>query len=704
MSSKGGFVPLEDIKVNGAGRVRGVHAEREPREHRSPKDPQREPRGREGFSVAGARDKRVSVIIPYSKPAKIDRSLQSVLGQGYPADWLEIIVVGKGSSSVAKRWPQVTAVEVGPIFRPGKARNLGAEMANGDFLLFLDDDCEVQQGWIRENLAELETDSVGAVGGMIVAKSNRIIARCVDFANFSLSQINKRQERPICSATFAIRRSVFDQVGGFDEGMKVHEDIDLCHRLEISGYQTVYQPRVRVLHDHGRETLASMIRYLHFGGREGGLSVEESYKKLSSFYRFLLRMKHPLIYSLMVVPFALAATLQTVWINFKEQKKVVLLSPLIFLGKLSCHVGIWRWSLQEWMGGQRALQELTRLIEYTLLKRWFRTPRVITLFITSQCNAKCNHCFYWENLNQNNDLSFEEIETLSQSLGKIDVLLISGGEPFLRRDMPEICELFFEMNDLGQVNIPTNGLQPKTTHDQLLKILKVSRGRPVHLSLSIDGTEHVHDEIRAVPGNFKKAVETYKVLLPLREQYPNLQLRVNSTVLNKNYEDLFEFFEDHQQHFPDVNTPSLSLLRGSPFDKSYALPSVEDLQLLYDHRNANVPGKRSFGSKLLDRIIFDLSVETIREETQIVPCEAGRIQGVVEDSGNVRQCEMLPPIGNLREASFEEIWNSPHAKAERQKIVNKECRCTHECFLYPSLLAHPAASLKVLAKGGNGKG
>ena len=295
------------------------------------------------------------------------------------------------------------------------------------------------------------------------------------------------------------------------------------------------------------------------------------------------------------------------------------------------------------------------------------TAALITLFVTSQCNAKCGHCFYWENLNQNNDLKFREMQTLSDSLERVDVLLISGGEPFLRKDLPEICELFFENNNLGQVNIPTNGLQPKKTHDMLLKTLQFSGGRPVHLSLSIDGTEKVHDAVRAVPGNFKKAVETFKAVLPLQDQFPNLRLRVNTTVLNHNFEDLFEFFETHGDHFPGANTPSYSLLRSTPYDKSMLLPDAVDLRDLYEHRNRTTPGVRSFLSRLLDRIIFDLSLETLRLETQVVPCEAGRIQGVVEDNGNVRHCELLPAIGNLREASFEEIWDSDHARAERQK-------------------------------------
>ena len=642
---------------------------------------------------------QVSVIIPYTRRPQIESVLRAIIDQTHSVGKIEVIVVGQGSRELEANWPSIRSIDLGPIFRPGKARNLGAAAATGDVLLFLDDDCIPESNWIEANLAALADESIGAVGGMIRGLSRSPLSRAVDFANFSMCQIEERQERAICSATFGIRKVVFEEIGGFDESIKVHEDIDYCHRLDQAGYETIYQPNVRVVHDHRRTTFRALVGYLYYGGREGGLEIEKRYQTGNRFYSFLLSVKNPLLYSAMVIPFALAATIKTVAFNFRADWSVIALAPLILVGKLSCHIGILSWNIRESIGISAVLGELKRLFEYTFLKRWIRTPRVITLFVTSQCNAKCGHCFYWENLNQNNDLSFEEIENLSDSLERVDVLLISGGEPFLRKELPEICELFFERNNLGQVNIPTNGLQPQKTYDMVKKILQYSKGRPVHVSLSIDGTENIHDEIRAVPGNFKKAVKTFKAMLPLQKQFPNLRLRVNTTVLNHNFEDLFEFFETHEKHFPGANTPSYSLLRGTPYDKSMLLPDAKDLRDLYEHRNRTTPGVRSFLSRHLDRMIFDLSLETLRLDTQIVPCEAGRIQGVVEDNGNVRHCELLPAIGNLREASFEEIWNSDHAHAERQKIANKECRCTHECFLYPSLLAHPETALKIMAKG-----
>lgn len=653
-------------------------------------------------SLASTAMKSVSVVIPFSKPETVGNAIESVLAQDYPCDLVEIIVVGKGSSKLMEKWPQINTIDEGPIYEPGWARNLGAAKASGNILLFLDDDCEAQEGWIRANLAELENPEVGAVSGMILGKSKAFFARCVDYANFSLCQTERRQERPVCSASFGIRKAVFERVGGFDTTIRVHEDIDICYRLEEQGLVAVYQPKVKVLHDHGRGSLRSMVQYLYYGGREGGLVIENKYRDRSRFNQWITWFNHPVLYGLMVLPFAVGATLKTIYTNLKEHKEVLWLSPFIFAGKLSCHVGIWSFMVAQWLRVRwttyGAVENAKKLIEYSLLKHTFTTPRELTLFVTSQCNARCRHCFYWRSLNQRVDLAFDEIAELSGVLGKVDKLLISGGEPFLRNDLPEICGLFFRNNDLGIVSIPTNGLRPDHICHQTRRILEAVDGRMVNISLSLDGLGDVHDELRGVRGSFTRAIKTYQGLHAMQSEFRNLHLRANSVVTTRTYPSILALIDETYTLLPDVNVPALTLLRGSPCDLKLDLPSIQDLRVLYKYKNSRSPGNSPWIWRFADWANFTLSLETLRRNTQVVPCEAGRISGVVESNGDVKHCEMLQPIGNLRMTGFLEIWNSPKAKLERESIVDKCCYCTHECNLFPSLLAHPIRGAAVLAR------
>ena len=63
--------------------------------------------------------------------------------------------------------------------------------------------------------------------------------------------------------------------------------------------------------------------------------------------------------------------------------------------------------------------------------------------------------------------------------------------------------------------------------------------------------------------------------------------------------------------------------------------------------------------------------------------KAGILSGVIYANGDVSVCETHPPLGNLRQKSFFQIWDSPEAKALRQQIKEKRCFCTNEVFLFP---------------------
>lgn len=70
-------------------------------------------------------------------------------------------------------------------------------------------------------------------------------------------------------------------------------------------------------------------------------------------------------------------------------------------------------------------------------------------------------CFYAQEMDKKQpDLTFDEIKKISETAGQFNRLWISGGEPTLREDLPEILELFYKNNHIKDVNIPTNGLKP----------------------------------------------------------------------------------------------------------------------------------------------------------------------------------------------------------------------------------------------------
>ncbi len=289
---------------------------------------------------------QVSVIIPYSKLDVAQVALEQLVHQTYPADLTEIIVVGPGSSALANRWP-IKAIDTHPIYYPGEARNIGAVAAEGDYFLFIDDDCEPAPDWIEQNILELEQPEIGAVGGQIAGKSKAFFAQCVDFSSFAFSQVSRRMETPVCSASLAVKRQAFEAAQGFSEELRSGEDIDFCYRLIKMGFKTVYQPTVKVLHNHHRKNFSTLMRYSYFYGRVKGLYVKLRHADMSKRNRILTLFYHPLVYLLMIIPVSFGITSTIVRLNVREYPRVLMYAPFIFLSKIAYHFGIWQWILKD---------------------------------------------------------------------------------------------------------------------------------------------------------------------------------------------------------------------------------------------------------------------------------------------------------------------------------------------------------------------
>ena len=87
--------------------------------------------------------------------------------------------------------------------------------------------------------------------------------------------------------------------------------------------------------------------------------------------------------------------------------------------------------------------------------------------------GKCRHCFYPIN-QRNNELGLDEIERLIKTLPPIRLLLFSGGEPFLRKDLPEIIKLYYEHCGFLTASIPTNGFSAEHICSMIERICAIS--------------------------------------------------------------------------------------------------------------------------------------------------------------------------------------------------------------------------------------
>ena len=328
------------------------------------------------------------------------------------------------------------------------------------------------------------------------------------------------------------------------------------------------------------------------------------------------------------------------------------------------------------------------------------SPPFLVLFINSICNMKCEHCFYWQELNQRDDLTKEEIIKLSQSLGPIENLNLSGGEPFLRKEFSEICRQFIRHNKVRQIYVPTNGWYTKKTIDQIQQTLEEPGLELFAVELSLDGLGEFHDRFRVAKGAFAKAMETYDALAELQAKDPRVRIHAISTATDVNVAEIRRLTTFLFDRCPKMDHHNLALIRGDRKNPALKGPEMREYASLYEYvRRLWQPREQGRYGSIVEPMLQWAKVETVARGTQVVPCKAGVLTAVVYANGDVGVCEMHEPLGNLRQQTFPEIWSSPKAQRLRQSIACKECHCTTEVFLWPSIVYNPVSLVRGMAGG-----
>jgi MoaA/NifB/PqqE/SkfB family radical SAM enzyme len=326
------------------------------------------------------------------------------------------------------------------------------------------------------------------------------------------------------------------------------------------------------------------------------------------------------------------------------------------------------------------------------------SPPFLVLFVNSICNMKCEHCFYWRSLNQRDDLSRDEIIALSRSLGRIENLNLSGGEPFLRQDLGAICRQFIQRNRVEQIYVPTNGYYTDKSIRQLTDVLQERSLRLFVVELSLDGTAEFHDRFRVSPGSFDRAMQTYDALADLQKRDPRLRIHAISTATDTNIDEIKRLTSFLFERCPQMDHHNLAIIRGDRKNPSLHAPVLQEYQDLYNYlRRLWEPRETGRYGAIVEPMLQWTKLQTLKEKTQVVPCRAGRLSAVVYANGDVSVCEIHKPLGNLRKHTFPEIWNSEAAEALRASIARKECFCTTEVFLWPSIVYQPLSLAKAAA-------
>jgi MoaA/NifB/PqqE/SkfB family radical SAM enzyme len=327
-------------------------------------------------------------------------------------------------------------------------------------------------------------------------------------------------------------------------------------------------------------------------------------------------------------------------------------------------------------------------------------PRLLTYTVTFRCNARCIMCDSWK-MQGKDDLTLEEIEAIFRQLPRMNAVRLTGGEPFVRRDLGEIAELAREhLRPLG-MHITTNGFLT----DRIVEFCEGRRKKdPLQLMVSLDGMRDKHNIVRGSSIAFDAATETLRRLAPQREAL-KLDLVVNQTIVDREgieqYRQLRDFLKPlgvrHQMVMAYDSSATYSLEREldlAPREigqfSTFGAFSREDLQSLFaevERDLQDIPWwARWVKQYYLNGIRQRLLPETAAGGWTNPACVALHAHLRIFPNGDVPTCQFnSKTIGNLRRQAFVDVWDSMRAREQRDWV--RRCPgCWAECEVVPSAL------------------
>jgi MoaA/NifB/PqqE/SkfB family radical SAM enzyme len=361
-------------------------------------------------------------------------------------------------------------------------------------------------------------------------------------------------------------------------------------------------------------------------------------------------------------------------------------------------------------GGLRLIGQRARAMG-RLLAPGTQMPAYILLFVTSRCNARCGHCFFWQDLNRDTDseLSTSEIDSLARSIGPTLQVTLTGGSPELRADLPSIARSFHEHCRPVNMTLCVTGWAPGRIQGHVEAILRTCPGQRLTVGISLDGIAEEHDRLRGLPGLFERVLETFEILGEVAGRNPQLRLACAICVSGLNHATAPATARWARKNLPiDLLKPIL--IRGRPRDHAAqedGAATIAAYQTITREAQAALRHPGSSGSLAFSRLVnakeivqMEMVSEVQRTGRLRAPCSAARETAVIYPTGKVAGCELRSEVlGDLRDTKmdFSKIWFGRTAKDFRARVRREQCACYHHCFLSPPIFRSPVL-LPKLAK------
>jgi MoaA/NifB/PqqE/SkfB family radical SAM enzyme len=290
----------------------------------------------------------------------------------------------------------------------------------------------------------------------------------------------------------------------------------------------------------------------------------------------------------------------------------------------------------------------------------------LAVILTYRCSARCSMCHVWKHPTR------PEAEVTPATLAKVpsgfDFINLSGGEPTLRRDLPEIVDILYPK--ACKLEISTNGLHG----DRLVPLVK--KYPDLKIRISIEGLGEKNDVIRGEKNGFEKKMATLGKLIEAGGQ----DLGLATTFQDENVDEIVKLYRLSQEQGVEFATSALHngfqffKSDNGQYDRVRVARKVEDLitEML-----------KSGSVKTWFRAYLNLGLMgKILGQDRLIPCTAATDFAFVDPWSDVYACNVRPDLklGNLAEQSWDEIFHGDVAAEKRREVA----ACPQNCWMVGS--------------------
>ena len=310
--------------------------------------------------------------------------------------------------------------------------------------------------------------------------------------------------------------------------------------------------------------------------------------------------------------------------------------------------------------------------------------------ITERCNLHCIHC-YQEGYNIRSEFSLAQLEEIADRIiltlrkwRKRGRIALTGGEPFLKKELLPVIEYLEQSKYVWRIGILTNGI---LINEKIADRLKTFQ-KLYYIQISLDGaTEETNDFIRG-KGSYEKVMNSLKIL---REK--GINTRLMFTVHKRNYQEVPALIDLAIKEKIDALTIERFVPEGKGAEVKDWFLTKEEVHKLFQYvsRRSDIEYKKGTPLKILKYRTLWANIDPERAKTTDIPpeidlggmCSIGIDSLTILPDGTVLPCRRLPiPIGNLRNDSIFKIWYTSELLWRIRNKNNLKGKC-NGCDLIP---------------------